>query len=138
MKKIIFALLSSSFTATAEPIRIGKQHQLFLDDHLIEHTEHLTRRVQQARKHGANPMIVPRAKWEPEDCFCYASGVIKDKRETDPLKRYKIANLWIDRKFQRTPTSKPGKLTKLAARQGQPVRLEFSVQNSDMFSIWVE
>ncbi len=197
MKTIILALLSTAFVAAAEPIRIGNTHQLFLDDHLIEHKEHLTRRVQQARKHEANPMIVPRAKWEPEGYFlpsvifdederlfkawidgggpgvfyftskdginwerpnlhlfpefdaeptnrvilsgfefdqkeappeklaylrsrergwtyfCYASGVIKDKRETDPQRRYKMAYLWIDRKFQRTPTSKPGKLTSL-------------------------
>ena len=30
MKTIIFALLSTCFAAAAEPIRIGKEHQLFL------------------------------------------------------------------------------------------------------------
>lgn len=181
----------------AEPVRIGHAHQLFLDDVLIEHTEHLTRRVQPARKHPANPLLVPRASWEPEGYFlpsvlydaeerlfkawidgggeglfyftsqdglawerprlhlfpefdaeptnrvilsgfefdqsaappeklaylrsrergwtyfCYASGVVKDLRESDPAKRYKLAYLWIDRQFQRTPESKPGKLTAL-------------------------
>jgi hypothetical protein len=29
-------------------------------------------------------------------------------------------------------------LTKLSARKGQPVRLEFSVQNGSLFSFWME
>ena len=49
-----------------EPIRIDKTHQLFFDDHLIEHTEHLTRRVQQARKHEANPLFVKEHEWKPD------------------------------------------------------------------------
>ena len=61
--KLRFAILLTSLaalhnTAAQEPIRIGKAHRLFLDDHLIEHTLHLTRRVQQARKHEANPLFV--------------------------------------------------------------------------------
>ena len=59
------ASLTASATA-AEPIQIGKERQLFLDDHLIEHTEHLVRRVQPAKKHEANPLIVPKEEWEPE------------------------------------------------------------------------
>ena len=193
----IFLILGATRALAAEPVRIGHEHQLLLDDHLIEHSEHLTRRVQQGRKHEANPLIVKEHDWEPDGYFlpsviyddeekifkawldgggpgvfyftskdgvkwerpklhlfpefdqtptnrvilsgfefdqkeappeklaylrsrergwtyfCYASGVIKDKRESDPQRRYKMAYLWIDRKFQRTPTSKPGKLTAL-------------------------
>ena len=29
-------------------------------------------------------------------------------------------------------------LTKLSTRKGQPVRLEFSVQNGGLFSFWME
>ena len=88
MMKTLFVLLTAAFATAAEPIRIGKEHQLFLDDHLIEHTEHLTRREHQARKHEANPMIVPRAKWEPEGYFL--PSVLFDEDE-------RIFKAWIDR-----------------------------------------
>lgn len=181
------------------PIHIGKHRQLFLDDHLIEHTEHLTRRVQQARKHESNPLIVREHDWEPpgyvvpsvmfdeeegiykawldgygigvfyftsrdgihwerpplrlfpefddgptnrvilsgseiqiEDAppekleymrsreagwkyFGHASGVIKDPRDPDPARRYKMAYLWIDRQFRRPGAAKAGKLVALGA-----------------------
>jgi len=77
--RLLISLVLPLAVAAAEPILIGKEHQLFLDDHLIEHTEHLTRRVQQARKHEVNPMIVPRAKWEPEGYFL--PSVIFDEEE---------------------------------------------------------
>lgn len=181
----------------AGPIRIGQQHQLFLDDHIIEHTTNLARRVQQAKKHEANPIIVKEHAWEPDGYFlpsviyddeeklfkawldgggpgvfyftskdgirwerpklrlfpkfdqeptnrvilsgfefdvkaapqdkldylrtrergwryfCYATGVLKDKRDPDPQRRYKMAFLWIDRQFQRPGAARPGKLTAL-------------------------
>ncbi len=71
----------------AEPIRIGRQRQLFLDDHLIERTEHLTRRVQVARKHEANPLIVKEHAWKPEGCFL--PSVLFDDEE-------KVFKAWID------------------------------------------
>ncbi len=182
-----------------EPIRIDKTHQLFFDDHLIEHTEHLTRRVQQARKHEANPLFVKEHDWEPEGYvvpsvlfdeeekswkawldgygigvfyftskdgiqwerpmlrlfpefdkeptnrviltgseidvknappdkldymrsreagwkyFGHASGVIKDMRDPDPQRRYKMAYLWINRQYQRPGVSKAGKLVAMGA-----------------------
>lgn len=169
-----------------EPIRIGHQRQLFLDDFIIEYTEHLTRRVQQARKHESNPLFVKEHDWEPPGYvapsviydeeeqifkawldgygigvfyftskdgitwerplmrlfpefdkvptnrvilsaaeidskivppekldwlrsrepgwryFGYASGVIKDNRDPDPQRRYKMAYLWIDRSKARS------------------------------------
>ena len=62
--RALFLFLTCSVFA-AEPVPIGNTHQLFLDGHLIEHTEHFTLRVQEAWKDGANPLIVPRAKWKP-------------------------------------------------------------------------
>lgn len=193
----IASLVSTILTDAAEPIRIGKHHQLFLDDHLIEKTEHLVRRVQTARKHEANPLIVKQHEWEPDGYFVptviydeeerifkawldgagigvfyftskdgiawerpplhlfpefdkeptnrvilsgseiditeapqdkldylrsretgwkyfgHASGVIKDRRETDPQKRYKMPFLWINRQFQRPGAAKAGKLVAL-------------------------
>lgn len=183
----------------ADPVGIGHRHQLFLDDHIIEHAEHLTRRVQQARKHEGNPLIVKEHDWEPDGYFlpsvlyddeekihkawldgggvgvfyftsidgirwarpdlrlfpefdakpcnrvvlsghefdvkeapqdkldylrtrergwkhfCYMSGVLKDARDPDPRRRYKMAFLWLDRQFKRPGAAKAGKLTALGA-----------------------
>ncbi len=192
---LLVLLLSACVPALgSEPVRIGRHHQLFLDDHLIERTEHLMRRVQPMRKHEANPLIVPRFPWEPKGYvvpsvlydaeeklfkawldgygvgvfyftskdgihwerplmrlfpefdreptnrvilsgseidvkeappekldymrsrepgwryFGHASGVIKDLRETDPARRYKMAFLWINRQFQPPGSEKKGKL----------------------------
>lgn len=193
MRLLLVLSLVSLSSFAAEPNHIGKTHQLFLDDHIIEHTEHLTRRVQRARKHEANPLVVPRAKWEPEGYvtpsvlydaeekifkawldgygigvfyftskdgiqwerpelrlfpefdteptnrvilsgseiraedappdklaymrsrevgwryFGHSSGVIKDLRETDPAKRYKMAFLWINRQHQPPGATRAGK-----------------------------
>jgi len=190
-------LLSGLGVSRAEPVSIGRQHQLFLDDHIIEFREHLTRRVQQAEKHAANPVIAKEFAWEPDGYFlpsviydeeekiykawldgggagvfyftsadgiqwqrpelrlfpqfdaepnnrvvlsgyefdvkeapaekldylrsrengwkhfCYMSGVVKDRRDPDPARRYKMAFLWIDRNYLRPGAAKPGKLTAL-------------------------
>jgi hypothetical protein len=196
----LLSLLSLLHRAAAgEPVRIGHEHQLFLDDYLIEHTEHLPRRVQQARKHEGNPLFVKQHDWEPagyvvpsvmydeeekiwkawldgygigvfyftskdgitwerplmrlfpefdkeptnrviltgseidvKDAppdkldymrsreagwkyFGHASGVIKDKRDPDPQRRYKMAYLWINRQFQRPGASRAGKLVAMGA-----------------------
>jgi hypothetical protein len=198
---LIVALLSTQAAVigaeTRAAIRIGPQRQLFLDDYIVEHATNLTRRVQQARKHEANPLIAKEHAWEPDGYFlpsvifdeeekifkawldgggpgvfyftskdgirwerpklhlfpqfdkeptnrvvlsgyefdvkdappdkldylrsrergwkyfCYATGVIKDPRDPDPQRRYKMAFLWIDRKFLRPGAAKPGKLTAL-------------------------
>ncbi len=200
MKPAVLLVLALAASATAaEPIQIGKERQLFLDDHLIEHTEHLVRRVQPAKKHEANPLIVPKEAWEPEGYvvpsvlydeeeklfklwadgygigvfyftskdgihwdrpalrlfpefdsgptnrvilsgseidvedappdkldymrsreagwryFGHASGVIKDPRETDPAKRYKMAFLWINRQHQPPGATRAGKFIAMGA-----------------------
>jgi hypothetical protein len=73
--------------AADESVRIGHEHQLFLDDYLIEHTEHLTRRVQQARKHEGNPLFVKQHDWEPAGYV--VPSVMYDEEE-------KIWKAWLD------------------------------------------
>lgn len=197
----LLALLCIALRAPAlaadSPIRIGTRHQLFMDDFIIAQSSDLTRRVRQAQKHAANPLIVKVHDWEPDGYFlpsviyddeekmfkawldgggpgvfyftsrdgihwqrpelrlfpgfdatptnrvvlsgyefdvkeapqdkldhlrgrergwkyfCYMSGVIKDRRDPDPQRRYKMAYLWIDRKFQPPGAVKAGKLTAL-------------------------
>lgn len=200
----LIALLLTSLptlrTAKAdEPICIGQRRQLFLDDFIIEHTEHLTRRVQQARKFEGNPLFVKQHDWEPpgyvvpsvmydeeeklfkawldgygigvfyftskdgitwerplmrlfpkfdseptnrvilsgseidiKDAppdkldymrsrevgwkyFGHCSGVIKDLRDPDPQRRYKMGYLWINRQFQRPGATVAGKLIAMGA-----------------------
>jgi len=85
--RFVYLLLLSTLSAAAEPIPIGKQRQLFLDDHLVESAVHLTRRVQPAQKHPANPVIVKEHAWEPDGYFL--PSVIYDEEE-------KIYKAWLD------------------------------------------
>src|SRR4051794_7284479 len=199
--KLAFILVSmlwlSGSGQGAEPIRIGRFHQLFLNDYLIEATEHLTRRVQPARKDEGNPHLVREHDWEPagyvlpsviydeeekiykawldgvgpgvfyftsqdglhwqrpelrlfpefdagptnrvvlsgfeldqkaappdklpylrsrERGWTYFSNmgtVIKDRRDPDPARRYKMAYLWMNRNFTAPGAAKPGKFAAL-------------------------
>lgn len=45
--------------------------------------------------------------------FCNLGGVVKDRRDPDPQKRYKMSYLWIDRNYRRPGQIKPGKMTGL-------------------------
>lgn len=45
--------------------------------------------------------------------FCNFGGVIKDLRDPDPARRYKMTFLWIDRAYVASPGAKPGKMTGL-------------------------
>lgn len=185
-----------SAQATA-PLQLGRHHQLFLDDYLIENSTHLTRRVQPVTKHPANPLILRTnehegvgvtfpsviydeqekiykawvdalgpgvfyltskdgIQWDrpklglfpqfdpepnhrvvlsgyefaikdaPKDkldylrsrergwkYFCNLGGVVKDLRDPDPQRRYKMSYLWIDRNFVRPGATKGGKMTGL-------------------------
>src|SRR5688572_21626781 len=88
MRTVLFVAFAAVISCThAEPVTIGTHRQLFLDDHLIEHREHLERRVQQARKHDANPLIVKEHAWEPDGYFL--PSVIYDEEE-------KIYKAWLD------------------------------------------
>ena len=187
---------ATTVPATA-PIDLGSHRQLFLDDHLIESSTHLTRRVQSVAKHPANPLILRTNEFEgvgvtfpsviydeqekifkawvdalgpgvfyltskdgihwdrpklalfpqfdpapnhrvvlsgyefaikdaPKDkldylrsrergwkYFCNLGGVVKDPRDPDPQRRYKMSYLWIDRNYVRPGATKSGKMTGL-------------------------
>jgi hypothetical protein len=88
MRKTLAACLAALIVApaaAAEPI--GRRHQLFLDDHLIEHREHLARRVQPAEKYPGSPLIVRAHDWEPTGYVL--PSVLYDEQE-------KIYKAWLD------------------------------------------
>ena len=64
----------------ASPIPIGSRRQLFLDGHLIEWRDRMTRRVCPATKSSENPVIRPREDWEPAGYVAYGS-VLYDAEE---------------------------------------------------------
>ncbi len=80
------ALASSALAQTPgssnldEPIRIGKQRQLFLDDYLIHWTDKLQRRVNPVAKDPRNPIIRPEADWEPNS-YVMPGTVIYDAQD---------------------------------------------------------
>ena len=64
---VLYALTDfsvSANTVAAEPIRVGQQHGLFIDDHLVESMDGLQRRLHQPQDIDANPVIVPEHPWE--------------------------------------------------------------------------
>lgn len=70
----------------AEPLSIGPEHQLFLDDYLIEKADKITRRVCPVQKHPANPLIMKGTEGEPLGLTGFHfSSVIYDAEE----QRYK-------------------------------------------------
>ena len=48
----------------AEPLRIGNEPQLFIDDHLIERMDGLARTLHQPKDISGNPVIAPEHPWE--------------------------------------------------------------------------
>lgn len=55
-------------------IEVGQEEQLFLDDYVIERTEDITRRVNQAQKHG-EPVIRPDRSWEENRALIFGSAL---------------------------------------------------------------
>ena len=51
---------ASIFTSPAEPVRIGRQKQLFLDDFIIEESAGLARTLHRPRRLG--PVIAPESE----------------------------------------------------------------------------
>lgn len=60
---LVIALQAGPLFA-AEPLRLGNEAQLFLDDHLIERMEGLKRTVHQPQDIEGNPVIIPEGPWE--------------------------------------------------------------------------
>jgi hypothetical protein len=64
-----------------EPIKVGKQRQLFLDDYLIEKMDKLTRRVCPITKYEGNPVIVKETEREPALLLLYGSVIYDDQEK---------------------------------------------------------
>ena len=47
-----------------EPLEIGSTRQLFIDDHLIDHTHGVVRTLNQPAKYEGNPVMIPLYPWE--------------------------------------------------------------------------
>ena len=53
-------------------IEVSQEEQLFLDDYVIERMENITRRINQAQKHG-EPVIRPDRSWEENRALIFGS-----------------------------------------------------------------
>jgi len=65
----------------SEPVRIGDFRQLFIDDHVVDRMEGVTRVVNQAEKHAANPVVQLDRPWEGEFQVGGWGSVIYDETE---------------------------------------------------------
>ena len=63
--------------ASAAPISLDSQKQLFLDDYVIASMQRVKRTVMQAEKPAGNPVLWPTESWEPPMATVYGS-VIRD------------------------------------------------------------
>ncbi len=62
-------------TAPPAPLTVGPHRVLFLDDHYIESTEHLSRCLVAPVKHPGNPVLRRDRPWEAARCELYGSCV---------------------------------------------------------------
>jgi hypothetical protein len=63
----------------SDVIRIGPEEQLFLDDYLIERTENIIRRVNQATKHDNGPVLTPGKPWEGTLALLFGTVLYDDE-----------------------------------------------------------
>ena len=65
---LLISAISASADETVKPggevISIGQYRQLFIDDHLIEKTENITRRINPVNKYSNNPIVQADRSWE--------------------------------------------------------------------------
>ncbi len=59
-----FTIRGSYSIVPTEPIKVGSERQLLMDDHVVEDCWHCRRTVHSPTKHPANPLIVPTASCE--------------------------------------------------------------------------
>lgn len=60
-------------SAVDHPIRLGKYRQLFVDDYIIAEMRGVKRVIHKAKRHPANPLLVPEHPWEGVDLYVYGS-----------------------------------------------------------------
>ena len=67
-------------------VKIGSTKQLLVDDHIVDHTEGLTRVMHQPDKHPRNPIFRAEMPWEKPSVYLYGT-VLRDE-PTDPFKMW--------------------------------------------------
>jgi len=72
--KITTCVLALACLARAGTIPVGQELQMFLDDHVIERTENVTRRVHQAEKRP-EPVIRPEHPWERGRTLIFGTAI---------------------------------------------------------------
>ncbi|UCH35365.1 MAG: hypothetical protein JSV65_03165 [Armatimonadota bacterium] len=63
-----------AMAAGADPLRIGRERQLFVDDYVIESMDGLRRTVHQWQKHPDNPVLRAEMPWEGGGTYALAYG----------------------------------------------------------------
>ena len=72
----LVAALAAAAAGADQPIALGPEKQLFLDDFLIASTRGVKRRVQAAEKFGGNPVIRKTEGWEDPFNVLYGSIIL--------------------------------------------------------------
>jgi hypothetical protein len=60
----LWAAVVAASTHAADPVEVGNEAQLFIDDYVVASTSNLVRRINPLEKHDANPVLRPDQPWE--------------------------------------------------------------------------
>ena len=90
---LIFAVSGSLLPGSSRPagVDIGHRKQLFIDDHAVESTEGVSRRLHRLERHPGNPVLVGDRPWERWLVSPNGRAVLFD-RETGEFKMWYMAS----------------------------------------------
>ena len=90
---LIFVASGSSILGSshADGVEIGNRKQLFIDDHVVESTQGVTRRLNRLERHPGNPVLVGDRPWERWMISPNGRAVLFD-RETGEFKMWYMAS----------------------------------------------
>jgi hypothetical protein len=72
--------LTAGAWAAGAPRQLGSEHQLSVDDYLIESMEHVRRVIHPVTKHEDNPILLPVQPWQGQYTLLYGT-VLRDEQE---------------------------------------------------------
>lgn len=77
----LLGLVATAFisAAPAEPLSVGRERQLFVDDHLVASTENVRRVIHPVTKYERNPILVPDRPWEGQYTLLYGTVIREEE-----------------------------------------------------------
>lgn len=74
-------------------IKIGKYHQMFLDDYIVESIDNIFRQINPAQKYDGNPIIRPDEPWEVSNTILFGSVIHNPQTKSFHMWYYSDGNV---------------------------------------------